>query len=373
MYDYVEFAVNRLSAGKVQVSREDLITHGGSIKLECPTHDDPNGSLNVTLTPGDKILLHCHAGCEIEDILAKVGLTFADLHQPTPGEVTIGVRHAVYSELLGHLTMHGPELADLQRRKFNNERAYEIGYRSLRHLGLERGLAAARERYGPDVVRLTPGINSFGQAAITDGMGIPVRTATGLIAGIQVRQFGIEPKYRWFSNHENIRWPIHHALPVGDATNSMENLLVVEGPIKADYMTLEGPKDWRVIGLPGINTWNRLWFERYWPTVRQVSVAFDMDWVIKPAVKQTLMKFVRELIRAGKETVVLSWLPQYKGIDDYYAAGFTFTSSHQGQEWLYEEGGITTERKRQPLRAVGGFKVEGDYSDYATCSIVGSR
>jgi len=44
----------------------------------CPAHDDHNPSLSVDVEDG-RILLYCHAGCRIEDVVAKLGLTMADL------------------------------------------------------------------------------------------------------------------------------------------------------------------------------------------------------------------------------------------------------------------------------------------------------
>ena len=46
----------------------------------CPAHDDHEPSLSIRLSDdGDKVLLHCFAGCEDEAILKSVGLTYADL------------------------------------------------------------------------------------------------------------------------------------------------------------------------------------------------------------------------------------------------------------------------------------------------------
>jgi 5S rRNA maturation endonuclease (ribonuclease M5) len=50
----------------------------------CPAHDDRNASLSIRLLP-DKVLLNCHAMCAIEDVLAALDLTEADLfNQPPP-------------------------------------------------------------------------------------------------------------------------------------------------------------------------------------------------------------------------------------------------------------------------------------------------
>ena len=45
---------------------------------KCPCHHDKKASLSIDKI-GDRILLHCFAGCKSEDILAAVGLTFSDL------------------------------------------------------------------------------------------------------------------------------------------------------------------------------------------------------------------------------------------------------------------------------------------------------
>ena len=51
---------------------------------KCPSHDDKNPSLSVRET-GDRLLLHCWAGCEVHAIVASVGLRLADLFaQPLP-------------------------------------------------------------------------------------------------------------------------------------------------------------------------------------------------------------------------------------------------------------------------------------------------
>ncbi|NEX63458.1 CHC2 zinc finger domain-containing protein [Noviherbaspirillum galbum] len=42
----------------------------------CPAHDDRGPSLAVRELDDGRVLLHCFAGCEPEQILAAVGLTF---------------------------------------------------------------------------------------------------------------------------------------------------------------------------------------------------------------------------------------------------------------------------------------------------------
>lgn len=51
----------------------------------CPAHDDRGPSLSVTERDG-KLLFHCFAGCEAEDVLAAVGLHWTDVLPERVGE-----------------------------------------------------------------------------------------------------------------------------------------------------------------------------------------------------------------------------------------------------------------------------------------------
>lgn len=45
----------------------------------CPAHDDNGPSLSIKDT-GEKVLIHCFAGCDADDVLSAIGLTFKDLY-----------------------------------------------------------------------------------------------------------------------------------------------------------------------------------------------------------------------------------------------------------------------------------------------------
>jgi hypothetical protein len=45
----------------------------------CPAHADKNPSMTITEKDDGRVLLHCFAGCSVEEILGSVGLTFDDL------------------------------------------------------------------------------------------------------------------------------------------------------------------------------------------------------------------------------------------------------------------------------------------------------
>jgi hypothetical protein len=50
----------------------------GQWQVTCPAHDDRDPSLSVGYT-GDKVLLHCFAGCTVETVCSAIGLTVRDL------------------------------------------------------------------------------------------------------------------------------------------------------------------------------------------------------------------------------------------------------------------------------------------------------
>jgi CHC2 zinc finger len=48
----------------------------------CPAHEDRTPSLAVREADDGRILLHCFGGCEIDDVVAALGLEMKDLFPP---------------------------------------------------------------------------------------------------------------------------------------------------------------------------------------------------------------------------------------------------------------------------------------------------
>lgn len=59
-------------------------TGPGRWLARCPAHQDRSPSLSVRETDDGAVLLHCFAGCPPADVLAAVGLEFADLYPDRP-------------------------------------------------------------------------------------------------------------------------------------------------------------------------------------------------------------------------------------------------------------------------------------------------
>jgi hypothetical protein len=66
----------------------------------CPAHEDKTPSLAISETD-DRVLIHCFAGCETEDVIATIGLSLADLfyNKLSDNELTEGRRRR-YQEAL---------------------------------------------------------------------------------------------------------------------------------------------------------------------------------------------------------------------------------------------------------------------------------
>ncbi len=60
----------------------------GSWVCRCPAHEDRNASLSVKEKAGGGALVHCHAGCTADAVVAAVGLKLADLMPPRTERTT---------------------------------------------------------------------------------------------------------------------------------------------------------------------------------------------------------------------------------------------------------------------------------------------
>lgn len=57
---------------------------GAGFMARCPAHDDGKASLSISPGRDQPVVLHCHAGCDPLDILARLDLTWADLTDAKP-------------------------------------------------------------------------------------------------------------------------------------------------------------------------------------------------------------------------------------------------------------------------------------------------
>lgn len=75
-------------SGEALLSRLDGVkaTGPGRWIARCASHEDRSPSLSIRELDDGKILLHCFAGCSVEDVLAALSLDFDSLFPEKPIE-----------------------------------------------------------------------------------------------------------------------------------------------------------------------------------------------------------------------------------------------------------------------------------------------
>jgi hypothetical protein len=68
-----------MTAAEIAGLFQGATLHGDVYAARCPVHDDRRSSLSVGTGKKDQVLIHCHVGCALDDVLAAVGLTLKDL------------------------------------------------------------------------------------------------------------------------------------------------------------------------------------------------------------------------------------------------------------------------------------------------------
>ena len=68
----------------------------GQWTARCPAHDDRQNSLSVAEGNDGRVLLHCHAGCDVDKIATALGLNKSDLFPDKPRNYGTAEREHVY-------------------------------------------------------------------------------------------------------------------------------------------------------------------------------------------------------------------------------------------------------------------------------------
>lgn len=61
---------------------------GGQWEGQCPAHEDRSPSLSIGEGNDSKVLLHCQAGCTLDQIVGALGITLRDLFPPNGKKAT---------------------------------------------------------------------------------------------------------------------------------------------------------------------------------------------------------------------------------------------------------------------------------------------
>jgi putative DNA primase/helicase len=73
----IDTPVSRILAKLQRVKK-----NGAGFMARCPAHDDGTASLSLKEGKDRRVLMHCHAGCEVVAIVAALGMGMSDLYPP---------------------------------------------------------------------------------------------------------------------------------------------------------------------------------------------------------------------------------------------------------------------------------------------------
>jgi putative DNA primase/helicase len=121
---------------------------GDGYAARCPAHEDREPSLSLTEGDNGRVLLHCHAGCPFEEIIAALGLKAQDVtgqHVPTNRETRYEIRSTIGVLIATHVRLERPD-----GKKFHWECNGKPGLHGLSSKSLPL--------YGSETIRTTTGM-----------------------------------------------------------------------------------------------------------------------------------------------------------------------------------------------------------------------
>ncbi len=295
----------------------------------CPVHTDSHPSLSIDVRDG-RVLMKCHGCCATTgEVISRLAVDWNDLfsEDKTPakrGKAVSEKRHEIYEMFLDALYLYEEDKEHLMNRGLSEQTIADNQYRSLRFGDAIHAIDVIRNYFNDDDVISTPGFVQRGKRIVPteqNGILIPVRGLDGQIQALKIRMPDKYPgpKYKWFSSPDNSSGcPVH----VPYAIEKWSSVIIVtEGPLKAD-VCVEHDNYYNTIAVGGHSNWKQVMpVLKQIPQVKEVHLAFDMDWNEKDSVRKSVQDFGDALKEAGYTIKLETWNPEYKGIDDALLAG----------------------------------------------------
>jgi AAA domain len=280
-------------------------------EAQCPSHDDRHPSLSIGEGDDGRLLLHDHAGCELEEILAALGFTAAELF-PDNGN---GSHNGAGRVVAPRPAAAKPSFTTTEDDVGGWHRALIARPNMVSRLGELRG-------WTPEA------IVKFGVGYDGERITIPVTDCAGQLTG--VGRYQPNPATR---NSDRKMLQIggseRDLFPRPETIDGPEIVWLVEG--ESDAIALWS-LDMPAVGYPGVGKWVSSWPARF--AGRRVIVCADCDGKGREAGAQ----WVRELESHAAEV----WsLDLDKGRDDGFDVGDLIL------DWRAE--GATIEKLRSTL------------------------
>jgi hypothetical protein len=253
---------------------EHVKKSGSRWMARCPAHEDRRASLSVREGEDGRVLLHCFAGCPVENIVAGAGLELKDLFPDGGGGV------------------------------FTPRTTRSTG----QHSSLERGCTLAD--YASAKALPVPFLESLGMTEFRFGgapaVRIPYVDKAGEEACIRFRvSLDGDVKVRTKSGNRHCLYGINRL----DQAVEAGYVIVVEGESDAQTLWHAG---YPAVGLPGANGWNEGRDARHLAEIPSVYVIVEPDrggeavlhWVSMSSIREN----VRLVVLEGAKDVSELWL-----------------------------------------------------------------
>ncbi len=237
------------------------------------------------------------------------------------------VANAYDTLLAKYLTLSDNHRLALRRRGLTDTVINTNGYRSVPDADDADGFARLLAR-DHDLTGIPGFYKEHGAwRMVTPGAGffVPSRSAYGEVRGMQIRRdAGADPRYIWFSSKDRDggassgSWA-HFA--GSEWLRGSGEVWLTEGLLKADIAAhfLGAP----VIGAPGVSSFGTnqtaaiiLFLNSYFPSIKTMNLAFDMDWEHNEHVRASLFRLADALEVARFRVRIRTWAAEFKGVDD---------------------------------------------------------
>ena len=153
----------------------DARRNGAGWMVRCPSHEDHTASLSVAEGRDGAVLLHCHAGCPVDAVVAAAGLVMGDLFPATAEPRTITATYP-YRDADGELLY---EVVRYRPKGFAQRRADGAGGWTWSLNGVERVLYRLPELIAADPERLVLVVEGERDADRLASLGLLATTGAG--------------------------------------------------------------------------------------------------------------------------------------------------------------------------------------------------